>query len=44
MVLRGYAYMRLGRIPDARRIFEAAAGTGSRDAIRGLADIRNMQN
>jgi hypothetical protein len=45
MVLRGYAYMKLNRLSDARRVFEAtaAAGTGSRDAIRGLADLRNMQ-
>lgn len=43
MVLRGYAYMKLNRLGDARRVFEAAARTGSRDGIRGLADLRNMQ-
>ena len=44
MVIRGYAYMKLNRLGDARRVFEAAAGTGNRDAIRGLADVRNMIN
>jgi len=44
MVLRGYAYMKLGRLSDSKRVFEAAAGTGSRDAIRGLADLRNLMN
>lgn len=44
MVLRGYAYMKLGRFADSKRVFEAAAGTGSRDAIRGLADLRNLMN
>lgn len=39
MVLRGYAYFHLGRMGDARRVFEAAAGTGSRDAVRGLAAV-----
>lgn len=40
MVLRGYAYQRLNRPLDARRIFEALAGMGNRDAIRALADLR----
>ncbi|MCR5856014.1 hypothetical protein [Mesorhizobium sp. J428] len=39
MVLRGYAYLNLNRREDARRIFEAAAGTGSRDALKGLAAV-----
>lgn len=43
MVLRGYAYLRLGRPNDARRVFEAAAGTGSRDGLRGLAEVRNLR-
>lgn len=42
MVLRGYAYLRLNRLTDARRVFEAAAGTGSRDGLRGLAELRNI--
>lgn len=40
MVLRGYAYLKMRRFEDARRVFEAAAGTGSRDGLRGLADLR----
>ncbi|MEJ6846609.1 tetratricopeptide repeat protein [Sinorhizobium fredii] len=39
MVLRGYAYLRLNRFAEAKRIFEAAAATGNRDARRGLADV-----
>ncbi|EJC78773.1 hypothetical protein Rleg4DRAFT_0342 [Rhizobium leguminosarum bv. trifolii WSM2297] len=41
MVLRGYCYLNLKMYGDATRIFEAAAATGSRDAARGLADLRN---
>jgi len=44
MVLRGYAYMKLNRLGDASRALEAAAGTGNRDAIRALADLRNQLN
>ncbi|MBY5626130.1 cellulose synthase [Rhizobium leguminosarum] len=40
MVLRGYCYLNLKMYGDATRIFEAAAATGSRDAARGLADVR----
>ncbi|MEY9627768.1 tetratricopeptide (TPR) repeat protein [Sinorhizobium fredii] len=32
MVLRGYAYLRLNRFAEAKRIFAAAAATGNRDA------------
>ncbi|MDX0694478.1 cellulose synthase [Sinorhizobium medicae] len=39
MVLRGYAYLKLKRYAQAKRIFEAAAATGNRDAIRGLSDV-----
>lgn len=39
MVLRGYAYLRLNRFAEAKRLFEAAAATGNRDARRGLADV-----
>src|SRR5690606_40506524 len=42
MVLRGYAYLKLDRLADARHIFEAVAGTGSRDGLRGLAEVRNL--
>lgn len=40
MVLRGYAYLNLGRRGDALRVFGAAAATGNRDALRGLADAQ----
>ncbi|MCJ7995273.1 tetratricopeptide repeat protein [Rhizobium cremeum] len=39
MILRAYSLMNLGRPGDARRIFEALAETGNRDAMRGLADM-----
>lgn len=39
MVLRAYAYKNLNRRADARRLFEAAAATGHRDAIRALGDM-----
>lgn len=39
MVLRGYAYLKLKRIAQAKQIFEAVAATGNRDAIRGLSDV-----
>ena len=37
MTMRGYAYYKLGRLGDARRVFEAVAATGSREGARGLA-------
>jgi hypothetical protein len=40
MVLRGYCYMNLQMYGDAERVFNAAAATGSKDANRGLADVR----
>jgi hypothetical protein len=43
MVLRGYAYLHLNRFAEAKRIFEAAAATGNRDARRGLADVNREQ-
>ena len=43
MVLRGYSYMRLNRFGDARRVFEAVARTGSRDGIKGLAELNNLE-
>ena len=39
MTLRGYAYYKLGRLDDARRVFEAVAATGSREGAKGLALI-----
>jgi tetratricopeptide (TPR) repeat protein len=39
MVLRGYAYLRLNRTGDARRVFRAVAGTGDREGLRGLAAV-----
>ncbi|KQW33228.1 MULTISPECIES: hypothetical protein [unclassified Ensifer] len=43
MVLRGYAYLNLKYYAEARRIFEAVAATGNRDAQRGLADVGKAQ-
>ncbi|TCU33887.1 cellulose synthase [Rhizobium azibense] len=40
MVLRGYCYLNLEMYGDAERIFNAAAATGSKDANRGLADLK----
>jgi len=39
MVLRGYAYLNLSRMEDARRVFQAVAGTGDREGLRGLAAL-----
>ncbi|MBX3566467.1 MAG: tetratricopeptide repeat protein [Rhizobiaceae bacterium] len=36
MVLRGYAYFKLGRRADARRVFEALAAFGDREGLKGL--------
>jgi Flp pilus assembly protein TadD len=44
MVLRGYAYLNLVRYGDAERVFRAAAGTGNRDAMRGLNDVWAARN
>ncbi|MBD9650968.1 cellulose synthase [Ensifer sp. ENS09] len=43
MVLRGYAYMNLKYHAEARRIFEALAATGNRDAMQGLAAVDASQ-
>lgn len=40
MVLRGYAYLNLRRFGDAEQVFRAAAGTGNRDALKGLNDVK----
>lgn len=42
MVLRGYAYLNLRRYGDAERVFQAVAGTGNRDGLRGLAAVREQ--
>ena len=44
LVLRGFAYLKLRRLADAKRIFEAAAATGLPDAVRGLAEVQAIQN
>ncbi len=44
MVMRGYAYLNMKRYGDAMQIFEAAAQTGNREALRGLADTRAARN
>lgn len=41
MVLRGYAYLNLNRIDDARRVFRAVAATGDREGVRGLAAVND---
>ncbi|WP_421929793.1 cellulose synthase [Neoaquamicrobium sediminum] len=41
MVLRGYAYLNLRRINDAQRVFQALAATGSREGVKGLAEVRD---
>ncbi|MEI2298667.1 cellulose synthase [Ensifer sp. MJa1] len=43
MVLRGYSYMNLKRFEEARRVFEALAATGNRDAMQGLAAVEATQ-
>ena len=42
MALRGYAHLNLGRLADARRIFQALADVGDKAGQRGLADIGAM--
>ncbi|MBN9022509.1 MAG: tetratricopeptide repeat protein, partial [Rhizobiales bacterium] len=43
MVLRGWSYFKLGRLAEAKRIFEAAAQTGYPDAQAGLAAVYTRQ-
>ncbi|KRB31222.1 MULTISPECIES: tetratricopeptide repeat protein [Mesorhizobium] len=43
MVLRGYAYLKLRRFADAEQVFRAAAGTGSREALKGLNDVKTAR-
>ncbi len=42
MALRGYAYLKLKRYGDARRVFEALAAIGNPDGQRGVAIIHEM--
>jgi len=42
LALRGYAYLKMKRYADARRIFEALAAIGNRDGQRGLAIINEI--
>jgi tetratricopeptide (TPR) repeat protein len=44
MLLRGWSYFKLGRYPDARRIFQAVALTGVPDARDGLAAVQAAQS
>ena len=43
MVLRGWSYFKLGRLAEAKRIFEAAAQTGYPEARSGVAAVYEMQ-
>lgn len=43
MVLRGYAYMKLNRLADAMRVFEAVAATGSKDGLRGINAVNSAR-
>ncbi len=44
MSQRGYAYLRLKRYADARRVFEALAAIGNRDGQRGLGILYEIFN
>ena len=44
LMLRGWSYYKLGRYPDARRIFEAVARTGVPDATNGIAAVQAAQS
>ena len=43
MMLRGWSYFKLGRLADARRIFEAVARTGLPEGDKGLAAVAAEQ-
>ena len=43
LVLRGYAYLNLGRIGDAERVFRAVAATGNREGLRGIAAVQESR-
>ncbi|TIL27905.1 MAG: hypothetical protein E5Y88_02500 [Mesorhizobium sp.] len=40
MVLRVYAYLKLRRFGHAEQVFRAAAGTGNRNALKGVNDVK----
>jgi tetratricopeptide (TPR) repeat protein len=40
LILRGYAYLDLGRLSDAEKVFAAAAKAGSREGVRGVNIVR----
>lgn len=44
LVLKAYSYMKLHKLADARRIFEAVAATGLPDGVRGLAAVEELQH
>ena len=39
LVLRGFAYFKMGRLRDAQQIFQAVADTGYPDGMKGLAAV-----
>lgn len=43
LVLRGYAYLGLRRFDDAERVFRAAAGSGDKEGVRGLAALKDAR-
>ncbi|RUU46042.1 MAG: hypothetical protein EOS20_00390 [Mesorhizobium sp.] len=40
MVLRAYAYLKLRRFGHAEQVSRAAAGTGNRNALKGVNDVK----
>lgn len=43
LVLRGYAYLNLGRVSEAERVFRAVAATGNREGLRGMAAVQRSR-
>jgi tetratricopeptide (TPR) repeat protein len=44
LVLKGFSYMKLGQLADAKRIFTAVAATGFHDGFKGLAAVEALEN
>ena len=44
LMIRGWSYYNLHRLPEAKRIFVSVAGTGSREALRALATLSSDRN
>lgn len=44
LMVRGWSYFHLHRLPEAKRIFVAVSGTGSREALRALAALAADRN